>query len=232
MIDWHSHVLPHMDDGSRDTAESLSMLKMLSEQGVETVIATPHFGANDDTVSSFLERRKASFEELSPSLTAEYPEILLGAEVRYYPGISRMADIEKLSIEGSRLLLVEMSMSKWTEYTVRELVELTGSGVFTVVLAHIERYMKLQNSKIMDRLYESGILMQVNASFFNEFGTRHKALNLLRDGGIHFIGSDCHNLASRPPKLGKTFEVISKKFGNEYLNQINEYGRSMLTQKK
>ena len=50
MIDWHSHVLPQMDDGSKSAEESLAMLKMQSEQGVDTVIATPHFYANDESL--------------------------------------------------------------------------------------------------------------------------------------------------------------------------------------
>ena len=53
MIDWHSHVLPALDDGSRSVDESLALLKMLSEQGVDTVIATPHFYADRESLSSF-----------------------------------------------------------------------------------------------------------------------------------------------------------------------------------
>ena len=48
MIDWHSHVLPEMDDGSHSVAESIAMMQAQAEQGVTTVIATPHFYANDD----------------------------------------------------------------------------------------------------------------------------------------------------------------------------------------
>ena len=55
MIDWHSHVLPALDDGSRSVDESLALLRMLSEQGVDTVIATPHFYADRESLSSFLE---------------------------------------------------------------------------------------------------------------------------------------------------------------------------------
>lgn len=231
MIDWHSHILPGMDDGSRNVAESLSMLKMLTEQGVDTVIATPHFFANDENVEVFLQRRKKSFDKLRSQLPQNAPNVLLGAEVRYYQGISRMSELKRLCIEESKLLLLEMTMSKWTEYTVRELVELAGSRDITVILAHIERYLKLQSGSTWDRLYENGILMQVNASFFTEFSTRRKALTLLQKGGIQFVGSDCHNMISRPPRIGKAFEIIEKKLGNNYLGQISEYGYSMLAHK-
>ena len=139
-----------------------------------------------------------------------------------------MADLKALRIEGTKLLLLEMPMSSWTEYMVRELIEMSGRSSIKVVLAHVERYMALQKQSVWNRLLESGILMQVNASFFTSFASKRKALSLLREGGVHFIGSDCHDLKSRPPQIGKAFEVIQKKLGENYLKQMNEYGHSLL----
>ena len=230
MIDWHSHILPGMDDGSRDVEESMALLRILTGQGADTVVATPHFYANDEDVSTFLHRRKNAFDNLQKHLEPDSPKILLGAEVRYYPGISRMSDLKQLCIEGSKLLLLEMVMTKWSDYMVRELTELAGSGHINLVLAHIERFMNYQSSKVWDKLYDSGILMQVNATFFTERGTRRKALALMKNNGIQFIGSDCHNLTSRPPYMGQAYEIIEKKFGSNYIRQMNEYGYSKLAQ--
>ena len=228
MIDWHTHILPGMDDGSHDVAESISMINMQVSQGVHTVIATPHFYANDETVDSFLGRRKKALELLRAELPEGLPEIRLGAEVRYYQGISRMADLKALRIEGSKLLLLEMPMTGWTEYMVRELIELSGKSSIRIVLAHIERYLSLQKQAVWERIYDSGILMQVNASFFTTLASKRKAISLLRKGKIHFVGSDCHNMTSRSPQIGKAFEIIQKKLGDNYLSQMNEYGYSML----
>ena len=213
-----------MDDGSKDSEESVSLLKSLSEQKVKDVVATPHFYAND----SFLARRDKSFGELKGKLFNNAPEIRLGAEVRYYSGISRMDNLEKLCIEGSNVLLLEMPFSKWTEYTVKELVELSSSGKLKLVLAHIERYLNLQSQTVWNRLYENGVKMQVNASFFNNFFTRRKALNLIKKGKIHFIGSDCHNMSDRAPAIGKSYEIIEKKLGSDFLIAFNKYGKSVL----
>lgn len=229
MIDWHSHILPGMDDGSRDVAESISLIEMQAAQGVSTVIATPHFYANDESVESFLDRRKEAFETLNKELPEGSPEILLGAEVRYYQGISRMPGLKDLRIQGSKLLLLEMPMTRWTEYMIRELIELSGMSGIRVVLAHIERYLSLQKQDVWARAYENGILMQVNASFFLSLTSRRKAISLLQEGDIHFVGSDCHNLTSRPPQIGKAFEYLQKKLGDEYIDQMNEYGYSMLS---
>ena len=228
MIDWHNHVLPAMDDGSRDVAESITMLGMHASQGVGTVIATPHFYANDESVESFLTRRARSYETLQNQLPPDAPAILLGAEVKYYQGISRLADLKKLRIEGSRLLLLEMPMNTWTESMIRELVELSGKNGIHIVLAHIERYLNLQSRDVWDRLRDSGILMQSNASFFTGFATKRRAMSLLREGHIHFLGSDCHNLTSRPPQIGKAFEAIQKKLGVDYIGLMTEFGYAAL----
>lgn len=227
MIDWHSHILPGLDDGSKDVAESVSMIGMQASQGVETVIATPHFYANDETVDSFLSRRSKAMEALKPQLPENAPRILLGAEVRYYQGISRLEGLKKLTVEGSKLLLLEMPMGVWTESMVRELVELSGKSSVRIVLAHVERYMKQQKQSVWDRIIESGILMQVNASFFASFTSKRKALNLLQNGVVQFVGSDCHNITTRPPMLGKALTVIRKKLGDDYLDQMQQYGYSL-----
>lgn len=231
MIDWHSHLLPGIDDGSRDAEESLALLRMQSEQGVSTVVATPHFFADDGSVSAFIERRQRSYEKLKRLMPEESPRIVLGAEVRYYPGIGKLEDLGKLSIGESKLLLLEMPMGKWTDYTVGELTEIASSGHVKLILAHIERYLSMQSERTWSRLYDAGIMMQVNASFFLGFMTRRRALSYLADGAIHLIGSDCHNIKYRPPRLGAAYKTIRRKFGDEFVNQINEYGEILLKSK-
>ena len=88
--------------------------------------------------------------------------------------------------------------------------------------------MDFQSDKVLDHLLGNGIMMQANASFFNDFFKKRKALKMLNEGSIHAIGSDCHNMSSRPPKIGSAFEVIQKKFGKSYLRSMNDFGMSML----
>lgn len=228
MIDWHSHILPQMDDGSQSTEESLALLRMQSEQGVEVVIATPHYYAQQESLSDFLARREQSLGILQENLPSEHPKILLGAEVRYYPGISVMENIKSLCVEGTNLLLLEMPFSEWTEYTVREVLKLSHSCGVTVILAHIERYLSFQNKEVWKRFRESGILMQVNASFFLQFSTKRKALGLLKNAEVHFLGSDCHNTVSRSPRIGEALTLIRKKFGDDFVDQMQGFGYSLL----
>ena len=227
MIDWHTHILPGMDDGSRDTAESVAMLEALAAQGVRTVIATPHFYANDESLATFLERRQQAMDRLQAAGVSE-PRILLGAEVRYYQGISCLEDLKALRIQGSKLMLLEMPMTKWTQSMVRELIEMAGRSSIRIVLAHVERYFDLQRGDVWDQLAANGILFQVNASFFAGFFSRQKAITLLREGRIHFVGSDCHNLTSRPPKIDQAYDRIRNKLGDDFVNQMTECGYHLL----
>ena len=226
--DWHSHILPNVDDGSRDVAESLRLLEMLAEQGVGKVIATPHFIADNESVSAFIKRRNDSYNRLKEVANKGMPEIVLGAEGAYYSGISRLSNLKELCIDRTGLLLLEMPFSVWKEYTLKEVVEIATAKNIVVILAHIERYLKLQPYKTLEQIMEIGVLMQVNASYFAELRTRRKALSLLKKGGIQFLGSDCHNLTSRAPKLGTAYEVIKNKFGEDFVWQMNEYGNSLL----
>ncbi|MBR5272367.1 MAG: capsular polysaccharide biosynthesis protein [Clostridia bacterium] len=227
MVDLHSHILPNVDDGSRSVQESLQLLTMLAEQGVSKVAATPHFSADRESVDDFIRRRQISYETLSKEVRGEMPEIVLGAEVKYYQGISRMADLKKLCIEGSNLFLLEMPMVKWTEYVVKELLELSCSRGITLVLAHIERYLRLQPLDVWERLLNGGVLMQVNATFFTDFRTRRKAVSLLKNSSIHFLGSDCHRAVERPPYIKDAVEIIEKKMGSRFLALMTEYANSM-----
>lgn len=229
MIDFHSHILPRIDDGSSSVEESLLLLELLSAQKIETVAATPHFIANSESVERFLLRRNMSFSLLSERSEVAIPNIRLGAEVAYYEGISRLCGLEKLCMEGTNILLLEMPESKWTKYTLSELVELTLSGTMTVMIAHIERSLLKQNSNVAERLIESGVIMQSNASFFINSHTRRKACKLLRHGFIHVLGSDCHNIHIRPPRIGEAIDIIKKRNGEAAIREIIEYGNNLLS---
>ena len=140
MIDFHSHILPGIDDGSKDAATSLLMLNALKKQGADTVCATSHFYATQRTVDRFLFRRQEAWDRLCEVLPQDAPRILLGAEVLYYPGIANMEELPSLCLEGTRLLLLEMPFEPWTGYMTREVSDLARRGDVQLLMAHIERY--------------------------------------------------------------------------------------------
>lgn len=227
MIDLHTHLLPQMDDGSKSIEESRQLLQMLSEQNVTTAVASPHFYANEEPIEAFLERRQRSYDALQAGENPSLP-LLLGAEVLYYNSISKLDGLKQLCIGDSKLLLLEMPIMRWTEYTVRELLELSRRSDIKIVLAHVERYLHLQPSALWDQLLENEMLMQVNASFFVRMRTRRVGLNLIREQKVHFLGSDCHDLKDRRPRMDYAAACITKAFGNEYLQQMSDFASEML----
>ena len=213
MIDFHSHILPGIDDGSRRPEESRRMLEALAGQDVDLVALTSHYYASRHTPEEFLERRAAAFERLRPVLTDELPEVRLGAEVLYFRGITRMEALPRLRLEGTRLLLLEMPFDTWSDGEIREVIDLCHDPEFVVLLAHIERYLKFQKAAVWDRLLEEGAMMQCNASFLLPLLQQRKAVSMIREGRVHVLGTDCHNMSARPPRMDEALAVLHKRLG-------------------
>lgn len=227
MVDFHSHILPSMDDGSRSVEETISLLHMLFSQGIHRVAATPHFFPQRESISDFLLRRDQSFLQLSQMLSKnKFPKIHLGAEISYYEGISKLNDLPSLCLTESELLLVEMPVSKWSQYAVHEIMELACLPRTQVVLAHVERYRSFQKDEVWQQLLANDILMQVNASYFLRFLTKRKGLAQLQKNEIHFLGSDCHDLKVRPPQIGAAYEYIGEKLGRKFLSSWDDFVNS------
>ena len=104
VVDFHTHILPVIDDGSQSISESVTLLRMQMHQGVRAVVATPHFYADQNSPEAFLEKRNRVWRQLAPYLWPELPKVYLGAEVQYFEGIASVEEISLLKIEGSDLL--------------------------------------------------------------------------------------------------------------------------------
>lgn len=218
MTDYHSHILPGIDDGSPSVEESILMLRALAEQGVDTVYATPHFDAAADTPAEFFARRAAAYEKLTAAVEGMgLPRVLLGAEVAYFSGIAQLQELADFLLEDTRILLLEMPIDRWSEFAVGELVKLALRTRVQLCLAHVERYRSLQKRAVWQRLLELRVLMQVNASYFASPKTRRAALKELKKGEIHLLGSDTHNMKSRPPRMGEALAAIRDAFGDTHL---------------
>ena len=229
MIDFHSHILPCVDDGSRSVEESVLMLSMLREQGVRRVAATPHFYAGKDSPAEFFKRRDEAMKALTSACPDAVDTVIPGAEVEYYYGVSRMAELMDMRYQGTDILLLEMPVARWSDYTVKELLELSGYGNIKLVLAHVERYMALQSKRVWQSLLDADILMQSNAAFFLNPKTARRALKMLKRGEISLIGSDCHGSEYRAPRLGEAYALIEKKLGKEALDRLQGFGSYLLS---
>jgi len=231
VTDFHSHVLPGVDDGSRSVEESLELLRLEAEQGVGRVVATPHFYPQHDTPERFLARRARAEAQLRQAMETnpDLPELCMGAEVYFFHGISSSDVISKLTIAGTRCLLIEMPPPPWSEAMYRELEELAVKRGYTPIIAHVDRYIGLfRTFGIPEKLERLPVLVQANAEFFLERSTASLALRMLKKEQIHLLGSDCHNLTSRKPDLGPALARIRQKLGTGPLTEINACAESVL----
>ncbi len=167
--------------------------------GIDTVFLTPHFYASQNSPETFLNRREEAWEKLQEGLEEGLPQLLLGAEVQYFESIGYAENLSSLCIQGTNLLLLEMPFNGWDDRMVRTVLELNGTDGIQIVLAHIDRYLKFVKENVWNLFQQNGILMQLNASAFSGFLHRRKAVSLMQNGFVQFIGSDCHNLDSRKP---------------------------------
>lgn len=234
IIDFHSHILPRIDDGSRNSRESIDMLLMGKRQGVDHIVATPHFYAYHSSVSQFLEKRKASYERLQQRIEEAgvkegIPEILLGAEVYYFSGMGKAEQLPLLCIEGTNILLLEMPFTQWDRQMLDNLKQIIYEQKLTVVLAHIERFYGFQKKKdIWKEVLELPIYLQINAGCFEEWKKKRIVCKLLKKGYPVIMGSDCHNMETRKPNLKSGRDSLKNKFGEACLDDIDELGQRIL----
>lgn len=213
ICDFHSHLLPAMDDGCKTVQESLDALKSAYEQGVRVQFLTPHYYPVED-VDTFLQRRQASAEALSAAMQQEkepMPQIHFGAEVAYHPGLVNLENLEALCLGNSRYLLLEMPFSGWGNEVVRDICNICNVRGVVPILAHIERYLGFQNKKQLEAMLKQDVLVQMNAEHLLDWKTRGNALSLLKKGKVQLLGSDCHNLTNRPHNLGAAVQLLQKK---------------------
>jgi protein-tyrosine phosphatase len=232
LVDVHTHILPCADDGSRSVGESLEMLRIYRENGVGTVVLTPHFYPQLEALETFIERRRESYDALLSAIAGSgeaFPRLVLGAEIEYFDDIAGVAQYPELRLGGSRALLVEMHDEPWGMRRVEALLELVASGI-TLILAHVERYLFEQKRSVVNALLQNGIVMQSNASFFLDKRTSSRALKLFDSGVIHLIGSDCHGTVNRPPCLHEASCLIVEKLGAEALERTMLRAHSIFDQ--
>lgn len=224
MVDFHTHILPGLDDGSKNLTQSIQMLRMEKEQGIGAVVLTPHYYSTQQSPEAFLSRRQRAWERLTGELEEGMPKLLLGAEVQYFDTMENLQNLNWFCIRGTRLLLLEMPFDHWEQRVVRTVQEIQEAGEIQVVLAHVERYLRYhQNPKSLDILRRSGVLMQVNASFFDGWLRRKKALSMLRKGEFQLIGSDCHNLSTRKPNWDLVPEDVKKSIRQSSRRVLRQY---------
>ncbi len=190
LIDFHAHILPHMDHGSARTATAHAQLETIQAAGVEEVCATSHFYPQSTLPADFLSEREKSRAHLFKTYGDKpRPRLLMGAEVLICPGLDEMEGLADLCVEGTRILLLEMPFTneKWGQALFDTVHYICRAGI-TPVLAHVDRYPK----DLIEAMFDRGVYGQLNASALDHWIKPRHMLRWIDQGHIVALGSDVH----------------------------------------
>lgn len=216
-IDFHSHILPGIDDGAANIEMSLKLLNMLKADGVDVVVATPHLYLHRETAEEFIEKRRISAENLKEAVSGkDLPEIVLGAEVYFSPALSEMPSdiLKKLCVENTDYLLLELPYQNFSSSFLNLLSDFINYSSCKTILAHIERYPEFFSGSDLNELLSNGVLAQFNCDSLEKSSDRRKTLKLIKNGFIQIMGTDAHHAEKRPPLFGDAEKIIRKKLSD------------------
>lgn len=221
LFDIHCHILPGVDDGSKNMEMSLDMLRIAYEEGTRNIILTPHYmlGKNTYTHSELDQRFEALKSKVYESGEFEDLHLFLGNEILYEEGVvTRLREGDIHTMNGTRYILVEYNVRTSFGEILHSIDEITSTR-YMPIIAHVERYQAVEDR--LDRaqeLIDRGCLLQMNISsvdggFLNE-NTRW-CRKLIRKGYISLLATDAHNTDSRAPYTQDYIPWIVKKCGSE-----------------
>ena len=208
ITDYHSHIVPGIDDGSESVEMSLRMIKMMKRQGVERVVATPHFYAHRESegVAGYIARRNEAYYSLI-SADPAIKDIPLGCEVAIEKGISELEGIEQLAISGTNLILLELPYAPYADWMGEEVYNISCTYDLMPIIAHIHRYSTWYNKHDIEKMLAFDAIFQFNAEAFESMSARRFVSKVIAKGVPYCFGSDAHNLSERKPN----FESIIRR---------------------
>ncbi|REJ64486.1 MAG: tyrosine protein phosphatase [Planctomycetota bacterium] len=222
--DIHCHLLPGIDDGARDWNDTLAMARIAVNDGIETIITTPHqcgnFAANDgETIRRLVDQTQAFLQQNGVPL-----QILPGADVRIESNLTQGLQSRQLVSLADRQRHVLLELPHELYFPLEPvLASLRRIGVVGI-LSHPERNQGiLRQPRVVRSLVEGGCLMQVTAgSLMGTFGPEIQAFSesLLTDGLVHFIATDAHGPKSRRPLMARAHERASELTSDSLADDI------------
>ncbi len=223
-IDIHCHIMPGVDDGSKDMETSIQMLKIAEKNGITHVILTPHHKPMHHNVSPdhnvlYRKELQQQIDELGIKI-----KLFSGNEIYYSDETQRELEQGKIcTLADSDYVLVEFHPTNPYKAIHNAVYQIQGAG-FIPILAHVERYSDIvSHPAYVEELINMGCYIQVNASSVMGkygFGIRHFTRKLLKKKLVHFIATDAHDVGSRAPELAECRNYVDKKFGDDYGRRI------------
>lgn len=222
--DMHCHILPKLDDGSKNMEQTINMLKIAQSENIKYMICTPHYHLGR-VVAPYAdcEERIEQVREVIKENNLDI-QLHLGAEICYFD--EAVEEIENSNIHtmvGTNYVLVEFNPS--VEYVrISEAVNELCMAGYIPIIAHIERYdcMVMELDRC-EKLIEAGALIQVNASsVLGNYGSDIKKFikKMMSEKMVSFVSTDAHSDRSRAPRMKECYKYVAKKHGQDYAKRI------------
>jgi protein-tyrosine phosphatase len=223
VVDIHSHILPGLDDGADSFEVSVDMVRMARDAGTTDIVATPHANGSyryePETISELIEKLR--------SATGTGIKIHRGCDFHLSPQNIQAAlrEPSRFAINGLDYLLVEFSEVTLFQGIEQVFNNLVSAGL-TPIVTHPERNRHLAaDIPRLRRWVEKGIPLQITAqSMLGKFGAElaRWCFQMLSEGQVHFVASDAHDVANRPPRLDEARDFLIDRFDEEMADLLLE----------
>ena len=182
------------------------------------------------TVNTFLKKRQKAYETLMNAIgEEELPEIHLGCEVHMDGQLANMKDLEKLCLEGTDVILLEMPFGPWQPWMNDAVYHTIAQRKLIPVIAHVDRYQAmLKQFERMKILLSMEVVVQLNADAFLSWGMNRNLKKIIGLNRPVVLGSDMHNLTDRQSRMDAAGKKIEKKFGSWMLRSMEENASRLL----
>ncbi len=232
MIDFHSHILPNIDDGSRSMEESINLIREATEAGFAGIISTSHY-LQDYYECDEQERRKLlediddEASKLSNNIGMQMPKLYLGSEIYITTDMINLLEEKKAStINNTKYVLFELPMNSRPLFVKDVVYKLIEDG-YRPIIAHPERYSYVKEDiGFVKELKDMGALFQSNyGSIIGMYGNSAKKTvkKLLKENLISFLGSDVHKTGQIYPKIPKILKKLNRWIPSDMVQNLTTF---------
>lgn len=234
MIDFHSHILPNIDDGSKSIEETFNLIKEAQDAGFDGIISTSHY------IEEYYEVNEAErgtwLKAISDNLPDKSIKLYLASEIYMTNNVIELLESRYAStINGTSYVLFEMPMNN-EPMNLYDFVFTLQQNKLVPILAHPERYSFVQqNPNMIYDLIQKGVLMQSNyGSIVGQYGTKAQmiARKLFENNMVHFLGTDVHREKTIYPKIPEILLQIEEIIGKKKLEELTTINPTLVLNNK
>ena len=224
MIDFHTHILPNIDDGSKSVEETFNLIKEAEKAGFDTIISTSHYMEGYYEVEN--KERRIWVDAFNEKLKEQNinVQLYLGNEIYITENIINLLENDKASsINNSNYVLFEMPLNA-EPMNLYDVIYSLQENKLIPVLAHPERYSFVQKEpELITDLIQKGVLMQANyGSILGQYGEKAQIIvkKFFESNMIHFLGSDVHRQKTIYKRIPEALRQIEEIVGEQKLNEL------------